>query len=308
MGSIVNPALSSLFPTSPGGYVPTNPTGNQVSVGSSPSSSGQNALLPSSGTSTSAPSSTNPLTAGFSSSTVPTFSANGPGATSLLGAPPTANTNVANAASSVVGGINQMSPSDLSSMFNSLKKTYGDGAAHQIMDFLTSGAGFNQDAVNNLFAAMQPQIERGTESLMNQFSSTGNRFGSGAQIGLGDYLSQVNLNEGQMETNMYESAVTNYINTLMGTSSQTAQRIAATPSALDDTLAIAGTVIPGAAMAAQALRPTGISAAPTPGGSASATPSYNSSDQYGELGASSANNISAQYMLEQQLANSSLGG
>jgi len=32
------------------------------------------------------------------------------------------------------------------------------------MNFLTSGAGFNQDAVNNLIAAMQPQIERGTES------------------------------------------------------------------------------------------------------------------------------------------------
>jgi hypothetical protein len=310
MATIANPALASLFPTSAGSYVPTNATGNQVNVGGpSATNNGANPLLPAPGTSTAAPSSTNPLTAGFSSSSVPTFGANGPGPTSLLtpGAGPT--TNVGQAATSPVGGMNTMSPTDLSRMYSDLKKTYGDGVAHQLMDFLTSGAGFNQDAVNNLFAAMQPQIERGTESLANQFSTTGNRFGSGAQIGMADYLSQVNLNEGQMETQMYESAVSNYINTLMGTASQNAQRKAATPSVLDDTLAIAGTVIPGAAMAAQALRPTGIGAAPTAGGG-SAAPSYNANDQFGELGGSSSTmtNSQAQDMLMEQLASSSLGG
>lgn len=312
MGTIANPALASLFPTAPGGYVPTNTTGNQVSIpGSAPTSSGANPLLPSAGTSMAAPTSTNPLTAGFSSSSVPTFGANGPGPTNLLAAQPNPgpNTNITNAQSSIVGGINQMSPTDLSRMYDSLKKTYGDGTAHSLMDFLTSGAGFNQDAINNLFAAMQPQIERGTESLENQFSATGNRFGSGAQIGTADYLSQVNLNQGQMETQMYESAINNYISTLTGVASQNAQRIAATPSILDDTLAIAGTVIPGAAMAANALRPTGIGSMPT--SSSSAPSSYNASDQYGELGgggSSSASNDAAQYMLMQQLASTSLGG
>jgi hypothetical protein len=255
MGSIVNPALASLFPTSAGssGYVPTNPTGNQINIGTTSNvNPGANPLLPSSGTSTSAPSSSNPLTAGFSSSSVPTFGANGPGPVSLTtpGAGPT--TNVGQAAASPIGGMNTMSPTDLSRMYDSLKKSYGDGPAHALLDFLTSGAGFNQDAINNLFAAMQPQIERGTESLMNQFSATGNRFGSGAQIGLGDYLSQVNLNEGQLETQQYNNAIQNYLGVLMGTSGQAAQTKANSPS-LSDTLMSAlnlgGSVAGGASAA-----------------------------------------------------------
>jgi hypothetical protein len=129
--------------------------------------------------------------------------------------------------------MSSMSPQDISKLYSGLSKTYGDGPAHAILDFLTSGAGFNQDAINNLFAAMQPQIERGTESLMNQFSTSGNRFGSGAQIGLGDYLSQVNLNEGQLESQMYEQAIQNYLGVLMGTAGAQAQTKANSPSTLD---------------------------------------------------------------------------
>ncbi len=129
-----------------------------------------------------------------------------------------------------------MSPHDLSELFSSLQKSYGEGPAHAILDFLTSGAGFNQAAINNLFAAMQPGIERGTESLENQFSATGNRFGSGAQIGTADYLSQVQLNEGQLETQVYESAIQNYLGVLMGTSGQAAQTKANSPSTLDSIL------------------------------------------------------------------------
>jgi len=252
MASIVNPALSSLFPTSPGGYVPTNVTGNQVSIGSSPSSSGQNTLMPATGTSNSAPSSSNPLTAGFSSGTVPTFGANGPGPTSLTtpGAGPT--TNVGQAATSPIGGISTMSAHDLGDLYSSLSKSYGEGPAHALLDFLTGGAGFNQDAISNLFAAMQPQIERGTESLVNQFSATGNRFGSGAQIGLGDYLSQVNLNEGQIETQQYNNAIQNYLGVLMGTSGQAAETKANSPS-LSDTLSSALNLAQAGGTAGQAI-------------------------------------------------------
>jgi hypothetical protein len=126
-----------------------------------------------------------------------------------------------------------MSPQDISKLFSGLSKTYGDGPAHAILDFLTSGAGFNQSAINNLFAALQPGIQSGEENLMEQFSASGNRFGSGAEIGLGNYLSQVNLNEGQLETQMYEQSINDYISVLMGTSGQTAQRIANSPSTLD---------------------------------------------------------------------------
>jgi hypothetical protein len=248
MSTIVNPLYA--------GFTPTNPTGSQVSVPGATSSSGANPLLPSTGTSSAAPTSTNPLTAGFTSSSVPTFGANGPGPVSLTGAPTMPATNAGQAAGSPIGGLSTMSPTDISKLYSGLSKTYGDGPAHAILDFLTSGAGFNQDAINNMFAAMQPQIERGTESLENQFSATGNRFGSGAQIGTADYLSQVNLNEGQIEAQQYNQAISNYLSVLMGTSGATAQRIANTPSALDDALAVAGVAIPGAAMGAQALKPS----------------------------------------------------
>jgi len=151
-----------------------------------------------------------------------------------------------------------MSPTDLSRMFDTLKKSYGDGTAHALMDFLTSGAGFNQDAINNLFASMQPQIERGTESLMNQFSATGNRFGSGAQIGLGDFLSQVNLNEGQIESNMYEQAIQNYLSVLMPTSAQAAQTKANSPSTADSILSalnLGGSAAGGASAITSAINP-----------------------------------------------------
>lgn len=216
------------------GQIPTNPVGTNIAVpGSAPSNSGVNPLFPAPGTSTSAPTSGNPLTAGFPSSTVPTFGANGPGAVSLTGAPAMPATNAGQAATSAIGGMSTSSPHDISELFNSLRSSYGEGPAHEILNFLTSGAGFNQSAINNLFAAMQPQIERGTESLMNQFSTTGNRFGSGAQIGLADYLSQVNLNEGQLETQMYEKSIGDYLNVLMGTSAQAAQTKANSPSMWD---------------------------------------------------------------------------
>jgi hypothetical protein len=227
---------------------------------SSPSSgSGANPLLPSPGTSTAAPGSTNPLTAGFSSGSVPTFGANGPGAVSLTTPGPGPKTNVGQAAASPIGGISTMSPTDLSRMFDSLKKSYGDGPAHAILNFLTSGAGFNQDAINNIFAAMQPQIERGTQSLINQFSTSGNRFGSGAQLGLADFLSQVNLNEGQIESNMYENAIQNYLGVLMPTSSEAAKVKANSPSFLDNLasgLQLGTSGAQGASSAISAISPT----------------------------------------------------
>jgi len=167
---------------------------------------------------------------------VPTFGANAGGFTSTnlatSFAPPGA-TNVSTAAASPIGGMNLMSARDISKLYGSLKSMYGDAIAHQMLNFLTTGAGFNQQAINNLFAAMQPGIERGTESLMNQFSVTGNRFGSPAQIGLADYLSQVNLNQGQIEAQMYQQAIDNFMNIMSGTASQSLQKKMSSPSTFD---------------------------------------------------------------------------
>jgi hypothetical protein len=63
---------------------------------------------------------------------------------------------------------------------------------------------------------MGPSIERGQENIMEQFSATGNRFGTPAATGLADYMSQVNTQIGQIFANMYEQSVQDYLGVLMG--------------------------------------------------------------------------------------------
>jgi hypothetical protein len=236
MGTITNPLFANFV-------AGANPTGNQIALPGSPQGkSGANSLLPNNAVTATGPVSGNPydiVPAGTSGA--PNFPANtggGYGSSLNLGAAPGSPTptNASMAASSPFSFLNAMTPKDQSRMFDSLKKTYGDGIAHMIMDFMTSGAGFNQQAVNNLLASLQPGIQRGEEDLMSQFSASGNRFGSGAQIGLGDYLSRVNLNEGEIVSQMYQSALDNFMNVMMGTGKEVAQNKASSPSILDSIL------------------------------------------------------------------------
>lgn len=226
MASIGNPVLamqdsnwSSLLP----GRNPTGSTGSGVSsVPSTGSKSGQNPILPPTNLPPGAPA-PNPYGGG----SIPAFGANSGGytPTSLVGG---GGTSVPG--SNPLGGIANMSPADTKRLHDELGATYGNGVAAAIMSFLQGGAGFNLSAINNIFAALQPGIERGTESLAEQFSTSGNRFGSGAQIGMADYLSQVQLNEGQIEAQMYETSVSDYINTLMGITGSTKEHLANSPS------------------------------------------------------------------------------
>jgi hypothetical protein len=155
-------------------------------------------------------------------------------------------------AGSGVGSMSGMSTKELQQMLAELSKTFGAGTGSSIMNFLMGGAGFNQQAVSNMLASLQPGVERGTESLMEQFSTSGNRFGSGAQIGLGDYLSQVNLNEGQIAAQLYEKSITDYIDVLMGAAGTSQKRIAAQPSTLENILSPISNIAAPAAGAASA--------------------------------------------------------
>lgn len=251
MATIGNPLLANSNYAS---LMPGRNTGGSSlpAIGDVPgtgSSSGANPILTPPNIPSGAPA-TNPYAPG---SVVPSFGANsGPyspvsltGGTATPGAAQ-GGTTVGAAQNSTIGGMNLMTPTDLGKMFNSLAKTYGDGTAHAIMDFLSTGAGFNQSAINNIFAALQPGFERSQENLMTQFSTSGNRFGSGAQIGMADLLSQENLNMGQIETQMYESSVSDYINTLLSTGKDNASRIATSPSTLS-TIGSALPIIGGAA-------------------------------------------------------------
>lgn len=96
------------------------------------------------------------------------------------------------------------------------KAGYSGGIAALLTSFLQNGAGFNPQVAQALINAMQPSIQRGQENIMEQFSAMGNRFGSPAAVGLGDFMSQVNLNIGQIFAGMYEQAVTNYMDILVG--------------------------------------------------------------------------------------------
>jgi len=237
MATTANPMFSSLVPG-------MNPSGNLLSLlpntGTGGGTPGANPLLGSTNLSTNVAGRTNPYdvvpaTGSFTANTGG-YPSTGPG---LLPTTPGATT---------VGGWGNLNQKDLHRLYNNLKDTYGAGLGAAIMDFLSSGAGYNQQAINNLLASLQPGIQRGEEDLMSQFSVEGNRFGSGAQIGLGDYLSRVNLNEGELVSQMYEQAVSNYMNVLMGTSGDVSKAKASSPSIMDKILSglgIAGTAASG---------------------------------------------------------------
>jgi hypothetical protein len=207
---------------------------------------GPNALIPNIGTSGSAASTpqNNPYVAGTGGtvpgsatpmtapSTTPFPANSGAVPSGPIGASPTGS-GFGTGINSSFGG---MSPAAWTQLWNSLKKTYGPGVAGALQSFLEGGAGFNQNAINNLFAALQPGIQQGEENIMEQFSAEGNRFGSPAAAGEANFLSQVNLNEGTLETGMYEQSIQDFLSILTGAANTTAKRIASTPSTLDQVL------------------------------------------------------------------------
>jgi len=131
------------------------------------------------------------------------------------------------------GGLSgPMSAKESKNFQSILNKAFGKGMGDMMFHFIQSGAGFNPQMLNNLLAAMQPGIERGEEDVMEQFSATGNRFGSPAGVGLGDYLSRVQLNQGQIIEQFYNDALDRFMQTLMGTSGVVAGRKATHGGAL----------------------------------------------------------------------------
>jgi hypothetical protein len=232
-----NPFMSAAVPGSPT-TVPTTmgfSTAGTVANDSGPAAASSPALPTSSSVPLNFPANNGAYSS--SGSSVPT-----------IGTPSNAAPGSIDAGDAGMFGFNSMSPAQESQMLHTLSDTYGPGVGDAIFNFLKTGAGFNQGVmtqyVNNLLASLQPGIQRGEESLMEQFSTSGNRFGSGAQIGLGDFESQVNLNEGQIisgaELQMYETSLNDYINTLMGAGSATANTRANQPSVWDTIAGVLG--------------------------------------------------------------------
>jgi hypothetical protein len=209
--AIINPSLLS----------GQNPSGSSISIPQLfSSSSGQNPMLPSGPTSPgSAPSTPNPYGSspsgsfpaygfGTPSSTLPTIGSSGaPGGYGGGGG---------------VLGLGVGSQGGFSQLQKGLDTIYGSGVGNMLTQFLASGAGYNPQVLQQLFAQLQPQFAQQQQNLMQQFSASGNRFGSGAQIGYSNLLGQQGLEEGDIASQLYEQAVQNYMSVLTGAGAETA--------------------------------------------------------------------------------------
>jgi hypothetical protein len=148
-----------------------------------------------------------------------------------------------------VGNISDLSSGDMGSLLNKLDKTYGKGMGDLLAKFLSSGAGYNPQVLQQMFAQLQPGFANQQQNLLQQFSASGNRFGSGAETGYADLLGQQSLTEGNIAAQLYEQSVQNYMQILEGVSNMDATRIMNTPSALDNTAMMLNALKPNVTVA-----------------------------------------------------------
>jgi hypothetical protein len=132
-------------------------------------------------------------------------------------------------AQSTTSGLNAgpNAPSDFSGLSTGMKidpalagnfqrefqRAYGKGTGDILYQMLTQGL-FNPQTASAFLNAQQPGIQRGQADILNAFGRTGNRFSSSAQLGLGDYMSQVNLNQGQLLASLFEQSQNQGLNLL----------------------------------------------------------------------------------------------
>jgi hypothetical protein len=113
-----------------------------------------------------------------------------------------------------IGTANPISGLGINLPSNSLNQILGGTWGPMITHLLNSGTGYNSQVLSALINQIQPQVNEGIASLGASAGAAGTRFGSGYQVGLGDYLSQVNANENTMAANLYENSVQNTLGLL----------------------------------------------------------------------------------------------
>jgi hypothetical protein len=100
-----------------------------------------------------------------------------------------------------IGGVAAPGTKD-DNLGHELVSAYGQGTGNAILQLLYKGM-FNPQVAQSLLASLQPGIQRGQADILNAFGAGGNRFSSSAALGLGDFNSQVNLNQGQILSNLF---------------------------------------------------------------------------------------------------------
>jgi hypothetical protein len=89
--------------------------------------------------------------------------------------------------------------------YNMLGKAYGKGGGQILGDILKNGL-FNPQVAAAMLNAQQPGIARGMADIQGSFGDAGARFSSAAGLGLGDYQSQVQLNQQATLAQMFEQS------------------------------------------------------------------------------------------------------
>jgi hypothetical protein len=100
-------------------------------------------------------------------------------------------------------------------MYNMLGRAYGKGTG-QLLGNLLSGQLYNPQVAAAFLNAQQPGIARGEAGILGAFGNAGARFSSAAALGMGDYESQVQLNQQQTLAQMYEQAQNQELSVLSG--------------------------------------------------------------------------------------------
>jgi hypothetical protein len=125
-----------------------------------------------------------------------------------------ANSNVASMLG--MGGVNGSWAPNQNDFIKAMHKAgFSAGDAALLFNFLQSGAGYNPQVAQALIASMQPGVQRKEADILEQFGNMGLRGSSSAQLAMGDFLAQEQLNEGQIFAQMYEQSVQNYMNVLL---------------------------------------------------------------------------------------------
>jgi len=113
------------------------------------------------------------------------------------------------------------SAQNLTSDQSTLGHTFGDLGPY-LASMIQTG-GYNPQVFQALVNQLQPQVNEGVATINASTGASGTRFGSGNALALGDYLSQVNLNESSMAAGLYEQSVQNSLQALGMTAPSAAQ-------------------------------------------------------------------------------------
>lgn len=90
-----------------------------------------------------------------------------------------------------------------SDIYNRLGTAFGKGPG-QLLGNILSGGLYNPQVAAAFLNAQQPGIARGMAGIEGAFGDAGARFSSAAALGLGDYQSQVQLNQQQMLAQLFQ--------------------------------------------------------------------------------------------------------